>query len=504
MPRGDSGHTPSTRPHGPGRVAHWLPTLLVVALLGTAVAAGDQGWGPTYLGWGGDEPGPASTAGTPSDSDLPTPAPPLPVAEPVEPRPLDPAAVRAAIGAGLRDDALGRHVVASVADLAGGEPVLQAGRGRVLPASTTKLLTGVAALAVLEPGTRFRTRVVEGASDGQLVLVGGGDPLLAAEPAAAGTRPERADVVTLAGQVAEALAAEEPAAEEPAAPKVRVRYDTSLFTGPSENPRWRPDYVRDGIVSPIVPLWVDSGRDDSGWGRVEDPARVAADRFVAALRAAGVRVVGRPRPAVAPAGAAELAAVESAPLDQLVARMIDVSDNETAEVLAHHVGLAASGVGSFEAGAAGTRQALTDLGLDVAGDEVYDGSGLSRDNRISPRTLVEVVRLAASPELPRLRGVVEGLPVAGFSGSLAVRFGEGAPEGPGRVRAKTGTLTGVHALAGLVVDVAGNAMVFVLAADRVPADRSLDAREALDEVAAALAACTCGVPEASVPPGAGG
>ncbi|WP_110180493.1 D-alanyl-D-alanine carboxypeptidase/D-alanyl-D-alanine-endopeptidase [Nocardioides solisilvae] len=488
MGRRDAGHTPPASPRGPGRAAHVLPTLLVLALLGTSVAAADREWGPTYLGWGPEEP-PAAAAG----ALLPDPAEPLPVAEPVGPAALDPAAVRAAVADGLRDDALGPHVVAAVADLAGGEPVLARGRGRLLPASTTKLLTGVAALAVLEPGTRFRTRVVTGEREGQVVLVGGGDPLLAAEPAPAGTRPARADLTTLAEQAAVALAAREPGRQPVrTSAKVRLRYDTSLFAGPAENPRWRPDYVRDQIVSPIVPLWVDGGRDDSGWGRVEDPARDAAERFAAALRDAGVRVVGPPRPATAPAGATELAAVESAPLDQLVARMVDVSDNETAEVLAHHVGLATSGVGSFEAGAAGTRQALADLGVDLGADELYDGSGLSRDNRLSAATLVAVLRLAASPEHPRLRGVVEGLPVAGFSGSLALRFGEGPPAGPGRVRAKTGTLTGVHALAGLVTDVSGHAMVVVLGADRVPAERSLDARAALDRVAASLAGCSCG------------
>jgi D-alanyl-D-alanine carboxypeptidase/D-alanyl-D-alanine-endopeptidase (penicillin-binding protein 4) len=60
------------------------------------------------------------------------------------------------------------------------------------------------------------------------------------------------------------------------------------------------------------------------------------------------------------------------------------------------------------------------------------------------------------------------------------------------VRAKTGTLTGVHGLAGLVTDLDGTEMVFVAIADRVKVKNTLAARALIDEVAAALAGCACG------------
>ncbi len=59
------------------------------------------------------------------------------------------------------------------------------------------------------------------------------------------------------------------------------------------------------------------------------------------------------------------------------------------------------------------------------------------------------------------------------------------------MRAKTGTLTGVHGLAGVVTDEAGTVMAFVAIADRVKPINTLDARQQLDEVAAALAGCAC-------------
>src|SRR5690349_24820810 len=88
--------------------------------------------------------------------------------------------------------------------------------------------------------------------------------------------------------------------------------------------------------------------------------------------------------------------------------------------------------------------------------------------------------------------VVTGLPVSGFTGSLEDRFADAAPQGRGRVRAKTGTLTGVSALAGVATDVTGDPMVFVLMADRVAVPDTLAARDALDRLAADLGACRCG------------
>lgn len=462
-----------------------VPVVLVLALLGTAVAADVRGWGPTYLGWKGGDPDsdPAAVA-LPGGLDLPEVEPAEPVAEPAPTGALDPAKVRRALAGPLRDRDLGRHVVVAVASLDDdSDPVFSRGKDPVLPASTTKLLTAVAALEALGPGTTFETTVVRGARPDQLVLVGGGDPLLAAKPDA-DAWPVRADLDTLAARTVEALSAT-------GVRKVALRYDDSLFTGPADNPRWEPSYVPDQVVAPTSALWVDAGRDPSGWGRVDDPARAAADVFAAALRDAGLEVT-RPRPGRAPAAAERVAAVTSPPLEQIVQYLLDVSDNEVTEVVLRHVGRRVEGEASTLAGVRGVEKTLAGLGVDVSGLRLNDGSGLSRQNRFSVRTLVDVLRVAASEEHPELRAAVEGLPVAGFTGSLTSRFAEDADGGLGRVRAKTGTLTGVHALAGIVTDADDAPMVFVMVADRVDPAKSLDARAALDEAAAALAECRCG------------
>ena len=223
------------------------------------------------------------------------------------------------------------------------------------------------------------------------------------------------------------------------------------------------------------------------------PARDAARDFARALRRTGIAVAGPPRRGSAE-GADDLASVSGAPLPQVVQRVLEVSDNEGAEVLAHHVAIAAGEPATFAGGARATVATLRELGVPTEGLRLLDGSGLSRRNRVAPATLLGVLRLAASPDHPRLRPLLEGLPVAGFTGSLDDRFDSGPTDGPGSVRAKTGTLTGVHGLAGLVTTRDGSTLAFVLDADRVPLLKNGLARVELDEAAAALAACACGRP----------
>ena len=461
----------------------WLPVVLVLVLLGAAAAAYRFDLAEHW--WGATPPDPASEPAAvppPASVDVPDLAEPAGVAVPAEPGAPAPQRVRRALAAGLEDPDLGRSVHAMVAGVAA-DASWSTGAGAFTPASTLKLLTAAAALATLGPDHRFATTVV--ARGRTLTLVGGGDPFLARRPATEGEWPPRADLATLAKQTAAALGDRRP--RRP----LRLAYDASLFTGPSENPYWRADYVPDDIVSPITALWVDEGRSATGFGRVDDPTAVAAAEFASALAKQGVDVAGQPVARRAPAAADELARVTSAPLGQVVERVVEISDNEGAEVLARHVGLAVLGDGSFAGGARGVRRTLSDLGVPLHGAVIRDGSGLSRQNRLEPRTLVEVLRLAASDEHPDLRPVLTGLPVGGFTGSLTFRFDEAPEAGVGRVRAKTGTLTGVSALAGVALDQAGTPLVFVLAADRVRLRDTLDARQALDNLAGALGACTC-------------
>jgi D-alanyl-D-alanine carboxypeptidase/D-alanyl-D-alanine-endopeptidase (penicillin-binding protein 4) len=382
----------------------------------------------------------------------------------------------------LPEKALGSHVGMLVATL-DGQTLFRRGSAAMTPASTTKLLTSTAALHALGPMATFTTstRLVPGTH--RVVLVGGGDPYLASTAKEARGLPAPATTAKLAAQTARALQAK-------GIKEVRLRYDDHLFTGPAVSPTWPSTYLPENVVPPISALWVDEAKGSSGY--VSDPAADAAGVFADQLRSHGIRVLGRTSDVVTPDGASRLAKVSSAPLGQIVQHLLDVSDNNAAEVVARHVGAKVDDDASFAGATKAVTSTLDKIGVDTDHLKLYDGSGLSRRNRITPRTLVDVLRLAAGPGRPELRDVVTGLPVAGFTGSLAGRYVEAPHAGLGRVRAKTGTLTGVSALAGIAVDLDGDQVVFAFMADKIRPEDTLKARAALDALTATLGACACG------------
>ena len=124
--------------------------------------------------------------------------------------------------------------------------------------------------------------------------------------------------------------------------------------------------------------------------------------------------------------------------------MLTESNNVIAENLARHVALATGAAASFSAAARAETAVLRRLGA-ATGVHLVDGSGLSPLDRIPAATLVRLVSVDASARHPQLRAASTGMPVAGFSGTLAAGgsvFGGGlAPRTRGLVRAKTGTWT---------------------------------------------------------------
>ncbi|CAA9374147.1 MAG: D-alanyl-D-alanine carboxypeptidase [uncultured Nocardioidaceae bacterium] len=486
MVEGDRRHA---RPSGWGRILVRAAVVLVVLALvvgaGWQLGLADRWDLADRLGLEEEDPrrNPAAVE-PPPGLDLPEPPDARPVADPLRKAAPDAAAVRRAVGRLLDDRRLGRRVGLAVGGL-DGRSVVAEGPAVVTPASTLKLLTCLAALEALGPEHRFTTEVVGAGRD--ITLVGGGDPLLSRRPVRPDEYPAQADIATLAADTAAKL-------RRDGFGLVRLRYDDTLFSGPAGSPDWEPDYLPDDVVSPITSLWVDQGRIASGDSeRSTDPARDAADAFAAALRREGINVVGQPTQGAPPADAEELAAVRGAELVEVVRHVLEVSDNEAAEVLARHVALAEGLPGSFDGAGRAVTSVVERLGIPVQGALVLDGSGLARGNRLDVRTLLETLAVGAGPAAPELGGLAEGLPVAGFNGSLGYRFATDADEALGWVRAKTGTLVagGVHALAGIVTARDGTPMLFAVVADRVKEQNTLFVRDRLDQVAAALAGCAC-------------
>jgi D-alanyl-D-alanine carboxypeptidase/D-alanyl-D-alanine-endopeptidase (penicillin-binding protein 4) len=245
----------------------------------------------------------------------------------------------------------------------------------------------------------------------------------------------------------------------------RVVGDESRYDGQRYLPTWSPGYIAQGAIGPQSALTVNGGFVQ--WEPREvgapAPATNAAAVLTSLLRARGVTVGGEAGEGKAPGGTAVVAAIESPPLPDVVAVLLQESDNLTAELLVKELGVRFGGAGTTGAGLEVVRSTLPSLGLAPGGLAWADGSGLDRSSRLSCEALQTV--LARDGD----QGVVSrSLPVAGRDGTLARRFTAGAAAG--RIRAKTGSLQGVTGLAGWATTTDGRSVGFALLANDLPGD----------------------------------
>lgn len=304
------------------------------------------------------------------------------------------------------------------------------GRLPLRPASNEKLTVAVAALDALGPAYRLPTRVLgEGRLlgavwRGRLVLKGYGDPTLS-----------RADLAALAREV-----------EARGITRVTggIVADESHFDARRTGPGWKPSFYK-RECPPLSALIVARGK--VGGHTVDAPARAAAQAFLQALRAEGVRIGRAIGTGVAGAGATVLADVFSPPVARIVRVMNVESDNFYAEMLLKELGSHELRRGTTGAGARVVRRVLAARGVPLAGVRIVDGSGLSRGDRMTARALAAL--LTSVRDDPRVAGpFYASLPVAGVNGTLDDRM----TSGPAfrRVRAKTGTTSSASALSGYV------------------------------------------------------
>lgn len=420
------------------------------------------------------------------------------------------AGVAASLDGLLKSGDLGSRVGALVTDLSTGQVLYSLNPTVGLtPASTTKIATAVAALATLGPGARFTTKVTIGLVRSgsraervaSIVLVGGGDPTLAAGRYPAADYPQPATLSSLAAATARALRAR-------SISSVRLRFDGTLLGGPQVASGWPAlgapgNYVSSGNFAPITGLEVDQGRltaqgrpedsDDPGNFRPRSltPSRDAARAFAAFLRKDEIRVLGRPTPGHASRSGRVLAQVRSPALAGIVQQMLTESNNVIAETLARQVALATGRPGTF-AGAAAAVMAVA-ARFKVKGVHLYDGSGLSPWDRISPRALVALLTLAARSGPRSLRSVITGMPVAGFSGTLGPGsfFGPFGPTALGTVRAKTGNLTHVATMTGIAYTASGQLLGFAFMGNDIALRLAARPEATLAKLATALAGCGC-------------
>ncbi len=384
------------------------------------------------------------------------------------------------------DSRMGASTSVMVADVLTGD-VLADVDGDVpqTPASTAKLLTGMAALSALGADRTLPTTVVQ-AGPRKLVLVGGGDMMLAAGAGDTAAVVGHAGLGDLADQVAVAL-------RQAGTTSVSVVVDDTLFSGPRVNPDWSSSDVAHGYVASISPIAVEIAKtkpDEEYPPRYPDPALQALSVFDdrldrgrhhghrTAWPAARRRRTPGDRPGRVGPGRADRA-LRAARVGEHHRRGARSAGRRRARPARQLPGCRHRG-----ARRGGLRRARG------PGARLDDCCGLSAKSR-HPRAACWSTRCDWRPVRPvrALRPVLDDLPVGGWLGTLSDRFTAGA--GQGLVRAKTGSLPGVTSLAGTVQTQDGRLLAFAVLADQTPPGGQLRPRAAIDGFVQRLAGCGC-------------
>jgi D-alanyl-D-alanine carboxypeptidase/D-alanyl-D-alanine-endopeptidase (penicillin-binding protein 4) len=343
-----------------------------------------------------------------------------------------------------------------------------------IPGSTEKLLVATVALDVLGPDHRYTTSVigppvVDGRIDGDVYLVGGGDPLLISEDFPNDEDEYPPFATTSLDELADRFVASGVEFIDGALVGDGSRYDDEWFVE-----GWADD-VPAVEAGPYDALMVNDSRRLYSSQVQDDPNLAAAVEFVRLLNERGVIVnYGWDAGSLAeddaersaddpPPDRQTLASIDSAPLGEIVGEMNVNSDDNTAELLLKEIGFAVDGEGTRTGGLNVVDRTLRSWGVPMEGVRILDGSGLHASNRLTCDALLAVLQRGRTLGLPSM------LAVAGISGTLADEFVDTEMEG--RMRAKTGTLghppveeppPAAKALAGYVEVPTGEMIEFVM------------------------------------------
>lgn len=398
---------------------------------------------------------------------------------------------------GLIDDlvdnkeVLGKSVAVVVSDSVTGQTLGSHNSTKaIVPASVQKLLTAVVALDQLDHQKQLRTRVVQG-SGNSLYLAGEGDMLLAAENGDSTKVNGYAGLSELADQVAAKLKLE-------GTDTVNLYVDGSMFTGDNHGP-WEDDVAPMGWAAPVATIAVNNARKEAGEyaPRYANPEIEAGKVFAERLKERGIELEGKvsartfnsPGAAMKASSPEILGEVKSAPISELVGYFLKTSDNTITEVMCHTVAIDRGLPASFQGSTTAIVQGLESLGLNTTGVKLVDCSGLGEKSTVTAQLMDDVLDLLVSPEYPQLTIGATSLPVGYLSGTLNDRYE--LRNGRGLVRAKTGSLIGVTALAGTVVTLDQRQLNFVVIADDTGEGGSWGPRKEIDSFVEKLAECGC-------------
>lgn len=377
--------------------------------------------------------------------------------------------IKSAVAKVAKDPALGR-LSAAVTDVQTGKLLWSVDPQRPLvPASSTKVLTAAAAVLALEGDQQQATKVLHDGK-GNLTIVSDGDVTLSSgKGKSLYTQPGK--ISDLAKQVEAKLAGQKVAS---------ITVDNSPREGDVFNSTWDRGDVTMGNVANLDVVMLDAARVDATEpysARSKTPGADVASELANQIGARGAKI-GLTDDAVESPGE-QIAEVKSAPLDIRLRDMMVHSDNLLAESIGRQVAKARNKPQTFEGATEATMDVLREAGVNLQNCTLHDNSGMSDKNRLTAQTLDEVLANE------KTRPLLDMLPVSSAEGTLEDRYGDGsgAEKAAGWVRAKTGTLSGVSALAGTVTTKDGRPLTFAFLSNGSDVG---SARPALDKLAAAL------------------
>lgn len=376
-------------------------------------------------------------------------------------------------------------------------------RMALVPGSTMKLITAAAALDALGPDHRFVTSIVTDATpqapalDGNIWLVGGGDPELTSDDLRRGVHElQRAGFARVTGDVygdgsrygADRVNADWDADDLQygwAAPASAlsldggsVQFTITPHAGAEASVAADPPGTRMIAAVDTVDAYADNtlridllpneggyavrgqipyGAPQKYWRAVPAPTKAAAVTLLTMLKMAGVDVQGSASTGTAPPTATTLWRHSSRTLDAIERQMFFLSDNHYAEELLRAVGYKTRGLGDLHNSLAAERAFLQSHDIATGGVVLADGSGLSARNRVTAQALGQTLDYILKQPLPL--PAYRLLPRAGIEGTVSVRDLDASTKG--RVFAKDGYIEGASAIAGYVLTAHHGPVIFV-------------------------------------------
>ncbi len=350
-------------------------------------------------------------------------------------------------------------------------------------ASVLKLLTAAVALDVLGPDYKVTTKVVQDPlNPGKIYLVGAGDVTLSRMPGNITSYYAKGPKLdTLTKAVSNWAKTNGITISE-------VVADSSLYGEKGDwHSTWDKRGLSEGYQAPVSALQIDAGRltstrNPNVWlaKRTDKPVEQAGALFKASLNKFGVAQDAIVSFSKAPAGAIEIASIQSQPVSAWISNMLRVSDNALAEALGRLVSLKLGYNGSMSTLTDAYKKTLKIHGFDVSKLKIVDASGLSRDSAV-PAAFVNDLLFKVYSGHGDYEIIQSGLPVSGSKGSLASRFSVGnQKEAKGLVAAKTGWIRTGYTLAGFLTAKDGTELVFTVY--NLNSSVNLKNRAALDEL----------------------